>query len=148
MTLYDDATNWALRPAAFPIVPADSSVIWVPTPDGEKPSLAYTLGLADRPGRAYEVAAFGLPLHLANSMILAAADQLARRHQDPAEGLEVEDILTGGYRARLRLVQDTAALEGIGEGVPVWQVVTSDRRGHFPGHPHHDPSDPYRQPLP
>lgn len=144
MNTYDNIT-WERPEPAFPLLPDDSSVMWVPTPDGVKPSIAYTIGLGSRPGRAYEVAAFGLPLHLAYSMVLSVAERLVAHCQDPAEGLE--DGASGQYRVRLRRVQDTSGLEGVGS-VPVWQVVASDKWGRFPDDPHHDASDPYVQPLP
>lgn len=147
--LYDDNTNWRLREPAFPLLPEDSSVIWVHNPNSDEPPFAYSLGLADRPRYGYEVAAFGLPLKLAHSLIVYVADRLARDFREPFEGLELEDdVLVDGYAARLRLVQDTGRLEGVAPGAPVWQVVVSDKWGHFPGNPHHGAGDPYVQPLP
>ncbi|MGC4950973.1 DUF4262 domain-containing protein [Streptomyces sp. DT224] len=150
--VYDESTN-LLYPGhrqyerPFPLLPVDSGVVWVPTADGVQPSVAYTVGLGDRPGREYEIAVFGLPLHPAYALALAVAETLVRNGQDPADGLELEGVVDEPHLVRLRRVQDTSLLEGVGD-VPVWQPVVSDKWGRFPGDPHHDASYPFFQPLP
>ncbi|MGW0757110.1 DUF4262 domain-containing protein [Streptomyces sp. NPDC002814] len=147
MSIYDDNTNWGMREPAFPLLP-DHNVIWVHDPDGDDPPFTYTLGLSARPGRAYEMAAFGLPMRLALSVMGCAAEQLVRDGSDPAEGLELDEVLAGGYLVRLRLVRDTTRFEGVAPAVPFWQVVVPDKWGYFPGDPHYRDEGPYPQLLP
>ncbi|MFB8025942.1 MULTISPECIES: DUF4262 domain-containing protein [unclassified Streptomyces] len=144
----DDPTNWLLREPASPRLPGCSSAVWVHHGDSDEPPFIYTLGLGALPRPGCELAAFGLPLHLAYGLLVYVADHLANEGARPFEGLELERALTNGYLVRLRLVQDTGRLEGVAPGVPVWQVVVSDKWGHFPGHAHHGAGDPYVQPLP
>jgi hypothetical protein len=147
VTLFDDNTNWLLPEPLFPLLP-HHRVIFVYDPDGDEPPFAYTFGLAARPGRAYEMAAFGLSVRLAHGVIGCAAEQLTRDGIDPAEGLELDEVLAGGYIVRLRLVRDTTRFEGVAPSVPFWQVVVPDKWGHFPGDPHYCDEGPHMQLLP
>ncbi|MEV0487291.1 DUF4262 domain-containing protein [Streptomyces sp. NPDC050508] len=89
MTLYDSTNE--------PVLP-EHTVRAIFDPDGKKPPFAYTVGLASRPGRSYELATFGLPNRFAHAVITCAAKQLTKDHLDPAEGLELDEVLLGGYR--------------------------------------------------
>ncbi|MFD7764140.1 DUF4262 domain-containing protein [Streptomyces microflavus] len=155
MTLYDDNTNWAIpepdldflpaprprtnEPSAEPepeiqLLPAHK-VRWNFDPEGVKPPFAHTVGLCARPGHPYELAVFGLTGRLAQAVLRCAGEQLVRDGLDPAEGLELDDVVSG-YSARLRRAQDTsaftAARELYGPDVEVWQVLVPDRFGRFP----------------
>ncbi|MFB6505546.1 DUF4262 domain-containing protein [Streptomyces sp. NPDC056099] len=127
MTLYDSDHQVVLPP---------HTVRWIFDPDGRETPFAYTVGLASRPGRSYELATFGLPGRLAHAVITCAAEQLVRDHLDPAEGLELDEVLRGGLLVRLRLAKDTSKFTGAreesGPDVPVWQILTPDKWGHFP----------------
>ncbi|MYX26816.1 DUF4262 domain-containing protein [Streptomyces sp. SID8381] len=122
-------------------------VRWIFDTDGSKPPFAYTVGLGARPGRPYELACAGLPAELACSVLNNAAEQLVTDRLDPAEGLELDDVLIG-YTVRLRPVSDTSDFPGmcapLGEQPPVWQVLWPDVRGRFPGDEDHrdDPHQP------
>lgn len=116
-------------------------VLWVFDADGDEPPFAYTVGLGARPGRAYELASTGLPAELACSVLNNAAAQLVTDQLDPADGLELDDVLIG-YTVRLRPVDDTSDFPAmralLGEQPPVWQVLWPDKWGRFPGDINHD----------
>ncbi|WP_030372413.1 DUF4262 domain-containing protein [Streptomyces rimosus] len=150
MTLYDDNTNFALADPTSPTrFPHRVPVKWVFDPDGVEPPFAYSVGLAARPGRAYELATTGLPDRVAYAVITGAADQLVADGLDPADGMELDEVLEGGYVVRLWRVTDTsrctAARAESGPDVAVWQVLVPDKWGHFPGDPHYAEAD--AQPL-
>lgn len=116
-------------------------VLCIFDPEGKDPWFAYTVGLGTRPGRAYELALTGLPGEMACAVLNAAVAQLVTDDLDPADGMELDEVLIG-YTARLRPVDDTSALKGIraelGVDVPVWQVVWPNALGAFPGDPGYD----------
>ncbi|MER5482579.1 DUF4262 domain-containing protein [Streptomyces sp. NPDC002812] len=118
--------------------------------NGRKPPFAYSSGLAARPGHAYELAVTGLPGRWAQGVINGAAEQLVADGLEPAEGLELDNVLRGGFLVRLRRVADTSqctrALLLGGPDVPVWQILVPDRWGFFPGNPRYS-EDPAAQPL-
>jgi predicted Rdx family selenoprotein len=114
-------------------------------PDSSTPPLTYTDGLAQRPGRAYELAVTGLGYWLANNVLTAAAEQLADDCLDPAEGMELDRVLTR-ISVRLRRAQGNVPLPGIAPRARVWQVLTPDKWGHFPGD-HHYSLPGWPQPL-
>jgi hypothetical protein len=101
-------------------------------PDGGLPPCTYSEGLATRPGRAFELATTGLGCWLALHVIEKTGEQLTDDFLDPAEGLELDRVLNGGYRVRLRRVGDPAFLSLPADTV-VWQVLTPDKLGGFPG---------------
>ncbi|MEU9925080.1 DUF4262 domain-containing protein [Streptomyces griseoluteus] len=105
-------------------------------PDSSTPPFTYTDGLAQRPGRAYELAVSGLGYWLANSVLTSAAEQLADDCLDPAEGLALDRVLNG-CPVRLRLAQGDIPLPGIAADTRVWQVLTPDKWGRFPGDRHY-----------
>lgn len=143
MTAYTDTHE--------PPVPAlpPHTVKWVFDPDGIASPFAYTVGLAARPDHAYELATTGLPDRLAHAVITAAAEQLATGHLDPADGLELDQVLQGDYTVRLRRAADTTQCTGAraahGDDVAVWQILTPDPRNLFPGDP--DYAETIAQPL-
>lgn len=116
-------------------------VLWVFDPTGDAAPFAYTVGLAVRAGRAYELACTGLPANLACAVLNNATEQLITNVLDPADGMSLDEVLTG-YAVRLRPVGDPSALAGIraelGRDVPVWQVLWPDRAGAFPRDPGYD----------
>ncbi|WP_330335647.1 DUF4262 domain-containing protein (plasmid) [Streptomyces sp. NBC_00536] len=117
---------------------------------GPKPPFAYSAGLALRPGRAYELSVTGLPGRLAQAVINGAAKQLVNDALDPAEGLELDEVLQGGYLVRLRRAEDTsdcpyARVLG-GADVPMWQILIPDKWGFYPGDSRYS-DDPDAQPL-
>ncbi|MBG7704857.1 DUF4262 domain-containing protein [Streptomyces sp. MC1] len=114
-------------------------------PDSSVPPRTYTDGLAQRPGRAYELAVTGLGYWLADSVLTAAAEQLTDDCLDPAEGMELDRVLNG-FPVRLRLAQGAISLPGIAAGTPIWQVLTPDKWGRFPGD-HHYAQSAGPQPL-
>ncbi|RSS86998.1 DUF4262 domain-containing protein [Streptomyces sp. WAC05292] len=118
--------------------------------DGRKPPFAYSSGLAARPGRLYELATTGLPGRWAQGVINSAADQLVNDGLDPGEGLELDAVLQGGYVVRLRRANDTTQCTHArllaSPDVPVWQILTPDKWGFFPGDTHYS-EDPEAQPL-
>ncbi|MEU7228857.1 DUF4262 domain-containing protein [Streptomyces chrestomyceticus] len=148
MTVYDDNTNFAFAEPSTPVLPPHT-VTWVCDPDGDEPPFAYTTGLAARPGRAYELAATGLPGPVAHAVITNAAEQLVADGLDPADGLELDEVLEGGYVVRLRRVADTSGCTGAravyGPDVAVWQVLVPDKWGLVPGDPHY--AEAAAQPL-
>ncbi|MYX26817.1 DUF4262 domain-containing protein [Streptomyces sp. SID8381] len=125
----------------------DFSVVAEHDVDGKVPPYAYTVGRARRPGRAYELACTGVAGPLAQIIIRRAADQLVRDLLDPAEGLELDEVVNGD-RVRLHQVQDAARLrrDGAAPAVPFWQILLPDAWGLFPGDPHCSFSDEV-QPL-
>jgi hypothetical protein len=141
MTLYDSTNE--------PVLP-EHTVRAIFDPDGKNPPFAYTVGLASRPGRSYELATFGLPNRFAHAVITCAAKQLMTDHLDPADGLKLDEVLLGGYTVRLRRATDTskftAARELSGPDVPVWQILTPDKWGHFPDDRNYT-EDPAEQPF-
>jgi hypothetical protein len=108
------------------------TVVHVWDTDNITPPYTYTVGLADRPGRAYELAVAGLPYGLADDVIDCAMEQLEDEHRAPAEGLELDRVLRG-HLARLRPVPDTGRFGGLTPGTPLWQILTPDHWGYFPG---------------
>ncbi|MGW7090022.1 DUF4262 domain-containing protein [Streptomyces sp. NPDC054871] len=133
----------------IPVLP-EHTVRYIFDPEGLETPFAYTVGLASRPGRSYELAVFGLPGRLAHSVITCAAEQLVNDHLDPADGMELDEVLQGGYLVRLRLATDTAKFTGArelaGPDVLVWQVLIPDKWGLFPGDRHYS-DNPDAQPL-
>ncbi|MGI5517980.1 DUF4262 domain-containing protein [Streptomyces sp. CA-106131] len=123
-------------------------VLWISDPNGNDSPFAYTVGLGVRPGRAYELAITGTPAELACSILNNATEQLVTNGLEPADGLELDDVLIG-YTVRLRPVEDTSNFPGmrahLGFQPPVWQVLWPDPAGRFPGDDHH--RDEPRQPL-
>ncbi|MFJ5142984.1 DUF4262 domain-containing protein [Streptomyces sp. NPDC088707] len=147
--LFNDNTNRCFPQPVFPSFPMDSEIIWVEAPHSDEPPFGYSLGLADQRRRGYEVAVFGLPAWPTLNLIGHVADLLSQDSPKPFEGLELDSsALETGYAARLRRVQDTSRLAGVAPDAPVWQVVVSDKWGHFPGNPRHRAGDPCVQPLP
>ncbi|MFD3422622.1 DUF4262 domain-containing protein [Streptomyces decoyicus] len=148
MTLCD-SNNQAVMEPVVPVLP-EHTVRWIFDPDGKETPFAYTVGLAARPIRSYELATFGLPGRLAHAVITCAAEQLVRDLLDPTEGLELDEVLHGGYVVRLRRAQDTSKFTGArelsGPHVPVWQILTPDKWGHFPDDRNFT-DDPDAQPL-
>ncbi|MET9528190.1 DUF4262 domain-containing protein [Streptomyces coeruleorubidus] len=130
MTLLDENLN--------PLLPRHT-VTFVFDPDGVKPPFAYTVGLAERPGRAYELVTVGLPGRLSHAVVTCAAKQLVRDCLDPADGLELDEVLRG-YLVRLRRAVDTTRFRGIAPTVPFWQILTPDKWGFFPGDPNYSES--------
>ncbi|KIF05163.1 hypothetical protein PL81_14620 [Streptomyces sp. RSD-27] len=118
--------------------------------DGPKPPFAYSSGLAARPGREYELSVTGLPGRWAQAVINGAAEQLAADCLEPAEGLELDNVLRDGYLVRLRRAVDTSGCTRAqllaGPEVPVWQILVPDKWGFFPGDRHYS-DDPDAQPL-
>ncbi|MFD4933347.1 DUF4262 domain-containing protein [Streptomyces virginiae] len=118
--------------------------------DGLKPPFSYTSGLAARPGRAYELSVTGLPGQWAHAVINGVVDQLDADHLEPAEGLELDNVLRDGYLVRLRRAVDTSECTRAqllaGPDVPVWQILVPDKWGFFPGDKHYS-DDPDAQPL-
>ncbi|MEU1221318.1 DUF4262 domain-containing protein [Streptomyces microflavus] len=147
-TVYDDNTNLAFPEPRIPVQPT-YRLKWVFDSTGVEPSLVYTLGLASRPGRAYELATTGLPGPVAQAVIRSAVDQLDVEHLEPAEGLELDETLKDGYLVRLRRAADTSdcteARVAYGDDVPVWQILIPDKWGYFPGDSHYAEAD--AQPL-
>ncbi|MEU0857483.1 DUF4262 domain-containing protein [Streptomyces griseofuscus] len=140
MTVHDDTTNLALTGPSDSALPPHT-VKWVFDPDDAEPPYAYTAGLAARPGRAYELATTGLPGRLSHAIITAAAEQLQNDGLEPAEGLELDEVLQGGYLVQLRRAEDTsrctAARTAHGPDVAVWQILTPDKWGLYPGDTHY-----------
>ncbi|MEU6632892.1 DUF4262 domain-containing protein [Streptomyces parvus] len=134
MTLYD-FNNQPLLPPEPPSILPSFTVHWIFDPEGQDPSFAYTDGLGVRAGRAYELAVFGLPGHLAQVVLRCAAEQLVRDNLDPAEGLELDEVLTT-FPVRLRLVQDVSRFpmdRTVSDpDTPIWQVLIPDKWGLFP----------------
>ncbi|MFF0754478.1 DUF4262 domain-containing protein [Streptomyces sp. NPDC004267] len=122
-------------------------IVFVDHHTPERPTLAYTLLLSEQPGHAYELAACGLPVGLALSVINGTAEQLRIEGLEPAEGLELDDVLSSNYTVRLRRVQDVTDFEGIDPARPLWQIVTPDKWGLFPGEPWYS-DEGHPQPLP
>jgi hypothetical protein len=120
----------------------DFTVVVVHDMDGREPFYAYSVGLALRPGRPYELACVGLAGPLAQVVIRRAAAQLVRDGLDPAEGLELDQVVNGD-RVRLHLVQDSSRLSNNGTPPtgPFWQVLLPDAWGRFPGDLHCSISD-------
>ncbi|MEU5181213.1 DUF4262 domain-containing protein [Streptomyces longwoodensis] len=116
-----------------------------PDSDGTEPPLTFTCGLAHRPGRAYELAVTGLGFWLALSILTKAAEQLVDDGLDPAEGMELDRVLNG-RRVRLRRVLGHGVLPGVPTATRVWQVLTPDKWGRFPGDHHYDLPE-WPQPL-
>ncbi|NEA53532.1 DUF4262 domain-containing protein [Streptomyces sp. SID13666] len=125
------------------------TVRWIFDPEGQEQPFAYTVGLCARPGRAYELAAAGLPYQHAVATLNGAAHQLHVDGLDPVEGLELDEVLIG-YAVRLRQVKNTtgftAMRELYGWQPPTWQVLVPDVGGRFPGEHDYD-QDPAAQPL-
>jgi hypothetical protein len=125
------------------------TVTYVFDPDGQDVPFAYSVGLAARPGSAWELASTGLPGRLAQAVINGAAAQLVRDNLDPVDGMELDQVLVG-YHVRLRRAEDTTKCTGArlaaGPEVPVWQILTPDQWGHFPGDEHYSEA-PDAQPL-
>ncbi|WP_167163112.1 DUF4262 domain-containing protein [Streptomyces sp. MBT27] len=138
-TVADDSTA---RPPGY-----SHDILWIFDADGVNQAFAYTVGLAVRPGRAYELACTTLPAELARDVLNNAAAQLVADNADPAEGLELSEVLEG-LPVRLRRVRESGEFKGMrarsGEQPPVWQVLFPDRRGRFPGHPRYDETLPQR----
>jgi hypothetical protein len=121
-------------------------VQFVLPPDG-RPPYAYTAGLADRPGRAYELAVIGVLYRLAVHVVNKAAEQLVDDGADPADGMELDAVLPG-YLVRLHRAQDTRRFLGVSPDTPFWQVLTPDKWGCFPGDEHYiEQPAAYAQPL-
>jgi hypothetical protein len=119
------------------------TVVAVHDVDGKEPFFAYSVGLAWRPGRAYELACVGLAGPLAQVVIRRAADQLGRDLLDPAEGLELDRVVNGD-KVRLRRVEDTSRFSrrGTAPAEPFWQILLPDAWGLFPGDIHYADSQP------
>jgi hypothetical protein len=98
----------------------------------DTPPVTYTVGLAERPGRAYEVAATGLGFWLALHVVEKAAEQLQDDALDPADGLVLDRVLNA-RPVRLRRVPEPATFHGLTPDTPVWQVLTPDKWHRFPG---------------
>lgn len=126
-----------------------STLKWVFDRDGATPPFAYSVGLAARPSRAYELATTGLPSQHAYAVIKAAAEQLVADGLAPADGLELDEVLQDGYLVRLHRAADTsgctAARAEYGPDVAVWQVLAPDQWGRFPGDEYYKEGD--AQPL-
>ncbi|MGW0562871.1 DUF4262 domain-containing protein [Streptomyces sp. NPDC003016] len=147
MTLFD-FNNQPVEEPVIPLLP-EHTIRWIFDPESTEPPFAYTVGLAARPGRAYELATVGLSGELAHVIITCVAEQLVNDGLDPAEGLELDEVLHG-YLVRLRRVTDTAKCTGArelyGPQVTVWQVLIPDKWGHLPGDPHYTEAA-YAQPF-
>ncbi|MBV1940827.1 DUF4262 domain-containing protein [Streptomyces sp. BV286] len=132
---YDD-NNWGVPEPEIRVLP-EHAIHHIFDPDGDELPFSYTVGLAARPGRAYELATSGTPGTLAAHLLRIAAEQLHVEHLDPAEGMELDAVLQGGFTVRLHLVEDTAKLTSArdlsGPPVTVWQVLVPDKWGCFPG---------------
>lgn len=128
---------------------AGHAIRWVFDPDGMSPPFAYTVGLCDRPGRAYELALAGLPAEHSGMILNNTVDQLVLDAIDPAEGLDLDEVLVG-YPVRLRQATDTSAFTGMralyGHQPVVWQILVPDVDGYFPGDERYG-EDPEAQPL-
>jgi hypothetical protein len=61
--------------------------------------------------------------------------------------MELDRVLPG-HLVRLHRAQDTRRFLGMHPDTPVWQVLTPDKWGRFPGEPHYiEEPAPYAQPL-
>ncbi|MER7761540.1 DUF4262 domain-containing protein [Streptomyces sp. NPDC097619] len=140
----------AWRSPSLTRIRAPRTVHFLSDPDGRTPPVAYSSGLAARPGHAYELAVTGLPGRLSVTVIDGAEEQLVDDGLHPAEGLELDAVLQGGYTVRLRRVTDTTrcaeARVLAGPDVEVWQILVPDKWGLFPGATHYS-EDPDAQPL-
>ncbi|MFF4276196.1 DUF4262 domain-containing protein [Streptomyces sp. NPDC001536] len=125
---------------------SDFIVVAVHDVDGKETCFAYSVGLALRPGRAYELACTGLAGPLAQVVIRRAADQLVRDLLDPADGVELDQVVNGD-KVRLRLAKDTSRFSDNGSAPtgPFWQILLPDAWSRFPGDLHYADSD--SQPL-
>ncbi|MFF1713549.1 DUF4262 domain-containing protein [Streptomyces sp. NPDC058268] len=116
------------------IMDAGYVVQWTHDQDGVP--LAYTAGLCDRPGRAYELALTGQSMSTSGAVLNRAVAQLVLDAIDPAEGLVLNEVLNG-YAVRLRRVVDTVQFVAMralyGFQPAVWQVLLPDVNGAFPG---------------
>lgn len=120
----------------------DFNVVAVHDMDGKEPFYAYTVGLARHPGRAYELACVGVAGPLAQVIIRRAAEQLGRDLLEPAEGLELDQVVNGDL-VRLHRVRDTSRFSSNAAAPtgPFWQILLPDAFGRFPGdrlYPHDD----------
>ncbi|MFE1289698.1 DUF4262 domain-containing protein [Streptomyces sp. NPDC058751] len=126
-----------------PRVPeTDFIVVAVHDMDGDEPFYAYSVGLAQRPGRAYELACVGVVGPLAQVIIRRAAEQLQRDLSEPAEHLELDQVVNGDP-VRLHRVRDASRFSNNGPAptCPFWQILLPDAWGRFPGdllYPHGD----------
>ncbi|WP_442538634.1 DUF4262 domain-containing protein [Streptomyces pseudogriseolus] len=116
------------------------AVMHVWDPDHVTPPYTYTIGLADRPGRAYELAVSGLPYPLADDVLDCAMAQLEEDDLTPADGLELDRVLRG-HLARLRPVTGTGRFRGLAPATPLWQLLMPDHAGRFPGEDHYVQGD-------
>ncbi|WP_196421372.1 DUF4262 domain-containing protein [Streptomyces sp. E1N211] len=116
------------------------AVMHVWDPAHVTPPYTYTIGLADRPGRAYELAVSGLPYPLADDVLDCAMAQLEEDDLTPVDGLLLDRVLRG-HLARLRPVTDTGRFRGLAPATPLWQVLMPDHAGRFPGEDHYVQGD-------
>lgn len=130
-----------------PSVPEmDFTVVAVHDMDGKEPYHAYSVGLSHRPGRTYELACVGVAGLLAQVIIRRAAEQLRRDLADPAEHLELDQVVNGDL-VRLHRVRDARRFSSNGAAptCPYWQILLPDAFGRFPGDPRYQHDD--EQPL-
>lgn len=123
----------------------DFIVVAVHDMDSKEPFYAYSVGLAQRPGLAYELACVGVAGPLAQVIIRRAAEQLRRDLADPAEHLELDQVVNGDL-VRLHRVRDARRFSSNGTAptCPFWQILLPDAFGRFPGDPRypHDDAQP------
>ncbi|WP_037572874.1 DUF4262 domain-containing protein [Phaeacidiphilus oryzae] len=103
------------------------------------PPFAYTVGLAQWPGRDYELAVTGQDPPNTGRILNGAATQLILDGLQPEEGMEIADILDGGRLLRLTRVQDPEELAVLPLYYPstptVWQLLVPDDFGRYPTGP-------------
>lgn len=125
---------------------SDFIVVAVHDMDRKEPFFAYSVGLAQSPGDAYELACVGLAGPLAQVVIRRAVDQLQRDRLAPAEHLELDQVVNGDL-VRLHRVRDASRFSSNGTAPtdPFWQILLPDAWGRFPGDPLYPHDD--EQPL-
>ncbi|RKE02980.1 DUF4262 domain-containing protein [Streptomyces sp. TLI_171] len=97
---------------------------------------SYTTGLSE--GLGFELAVATLPFDIAGSILNRSAKVLTAV---PSEGDLLEDVLGGGFTARLHRCSDTSRfamtrqIYGSDPEHGVWQIVVPDSAGRFPDEP-------------
>jgi hypothetical protein len=104
----------------------------LPDPAHAISSFAYTVGLHTTTG--YELALGGLSQEQTAHILPTVIERL--RGQQPAAGLELDQVIAGGLLVQLTQVQQPARLAAIPDLFervpPVWQVLWPDPQGRFP----------------
>lgn len=134
------------RSAATQIIMRSGHVIvWLPDPNHDH--IAYTSGLCDRPGRAYELALTGQDRRVCEIVLNGTVDFLLLNAIDPAEGLELQGVIN--HPIRFHRVGDTSSFIGMrslyGHQPVVWQILLPDPTGRFPQEPGYRKA--FRQPV-